>query len=287
MKKVLLIICLIMMLSGCSAESTATDSPHKVLEDYELESAYDESEMQTDENAPWRYEVAERLFDEFCYFYDNMEEKELLEEQYEEMQLNKKPLGYNCIMAMDRLVGISMVYHKYLPEEKLEVFRQKYFVLEYARHYTNIRFSYTTSGLHFISIYYVDYDDYTAPVNYEAINRLRGLDNEYAFLTDFADASQYDAVDLFAEDLSGSIQDINISFAPQFDLKALDPPGVVEPINLDDESKRVLQKYDRNATYGDFKNNEWNLYVLKEHKIFESISSNGEFAQMTNFWMIP
>ena len=280
MKKVLLIICIMMMMTGCGAENP----PRKVLQkDFEFESTYDE-ETPIDEDAPWRYEVAERLFDEFCYFYDNMEEKVLLEEQYEEMQLNKKPLGYNCIMAMDRLVGISMVYHKYLPEEKLEVFKQKYFVLEYARHYTNIRFSYTTSGLHFISIYYEDYDDYTAPVNYEAINRLRGLGNEYAFLAGFADESQYDAVDLFTEDLSGSKQDINISFAPQ---QSLNPPEVIASINLDDESKRVLQKYGRNSTYGDSKNNEWNLYVLKERKIFESIYSNGEFVQMTNFWMIP
>ena len=271
------------ILSGCGAENP----PHKVLEKgFEFESTYEE-ETPIDEDAPWRYEVAERLFDEFCYFYDNMEEKELLEEQYEEMQLNKKPLGYNCIMAMDRLVGISMVYHKYLPEEKLEVFRQKYFVLEYARHYTNIRFGYTPSGLHFMSIYYEDYDDDTAPVNSEAINRLRGLGNEYAFLADFADASQYDAVDLFAEDLSGNKSNIPVRFRLIDNAMNGDIPEIIPSDNLDDKSIEILEKYDRTATDTDAKNNEWNLYVVKNGKDYEGISSDNELAQMMYYWEMP
>ena len=283
MKKVLLIICIMIILSGCGAENP----PHKVLEKgFEFESTYEE-ETPIDEDAPWRYEVAERLFDEFCYFYDNMEEKELLEEQYEEMQLNKKPLGYNCIMAMDRLVGISMVYHKYLPEEKLEVFRQKYFVLEYARHYTNIRFGYTPSGLHFMSIYYEDYDDDTAPVNSEAINRLRGLGNEYAFLADFADASQYDAVDLFAEDLSGNKSNIPVRFRLIDNAMNGDIPEIIPSDNLDDKSIEILEKYDRTATDTDAKNNEWNLYVVKNGKDYEGISSDNELAQMMYYWEMP
>ena len=66
-----------MMLTGCGAENP----PHKVLEKgFEFESTYEE-ETPIDEDAPWRYEVAERLYNEFCYFYDNMEEKARLERE--------------------------------------------------------------------------------------------------------------------------------------------------------------------------------------------------------------
>ncbi len=276
MKKSLLIICILLLLTGCASRDNTEALPETspVLESEEF--AKDDS---------WKYAVAQRLFDEFCFFYDNMEERQLLEEQATICELNKTELGYNCVMAMDRLVGIAMVYHKYLPEEKVEVFEQKSSVLDYARHYTNVKFAYTTDGAHFIAVYHEAPDSYRAPVKPDAINRLRGVQDEYAFLADFADASLYSAVDLFAEDLSGNKKSVPVNFV-QLDTIGDKPLSIVSQDSLDDKSLEILSNYQRNTINTNAKNNEWNLYVLKDCKRIDALYSNGEFVKMMTYWYI-
>ena len=261
MKKLLSLIFIfyILALTGCGTSPKAEGKVSENKSNNEIiqteNTATDESlqsEDDTQEDDSWKYEVAQRLYDEFCYFYDNMEEHEIIQKAMNTHKyVNRNAVGYNCVMAKDRSCGIFQVYYKYLSDEQLEDVNNKMFDLDYVDYFSRVQFGYSRSGLHFIAIYPWETEYGTAKK--EAINEIRNLDDEFDFMSEFTDCCP---VDLYVEDLSNRVNKININISF----------GNNNPINNTlNSSAEILKKYDRNyICNGNINIKTWNLYMFEK-----------------------
>ena len=262
MKKLLssiLIFCTL-ILDGCNYQNSATSENYKINETTPIQ-----------EDDSWKYEVAQRLYDEFCYFYNNMEEHEIIQKAMNTHKyVNRNAVGYNCIMANDRGCGISQVYYKYLSDEQLEDVRNKMFDLDYVDYFSGVQFGYSENGLHFIAIYPLETEYGTA--KREAINEIRNLNDEFSFMSEFTDCCP---LDLYVEDLSGRTDYVSIKI--NFDNKS--------PINnISLSAVETLKKYGKNYILNNSLNlDSWNLYMFEKTSTEEiSITVGDETVELFN-----
>lgn len=275
MKKAVLCISIlcIFLLNGCSNESQQP-TVFKNSETTEKESSivlskYDKTKTESMDDS-WKYEVAERLYEEMCYFYDNMEEHNIIDmAKKSHKYVNRNKVGYNCVMAIDRGCGIAQVYYKYLSDEKVDDVRNKMFDLDYVDCFSGVQFGYMENGMHFIAIYPEDSDYGT--VDDTAKNKIRNLNDEMDFLYEFYNKSDNFLVDIFAEDLSGRKETLsmNLNFVSYNQPYTLD----LYELNILSKGIDVVEKYNRNyvSTHDPIKTNSWNLYAFKKQNIHDDI----------------
>lgn len=234
-----------------------------ISENTAAETQPQEYEVQTVEQAePWRYEVAEKMYEEFCYFYDNMEEHDIIKKAMNTHKyVNRNEIGYNCVMAVDRACGITEVYHHYLSDEKVKDVETKYFDLDYVDYFSGVHFEYTKSGLHYIAIFQAETD--YGSVKEETRNQIRSSDLEMDFLNEIYLNTNYGMVDIFVEDLSQTRNEVsmNVEISDEFDFNS----DVYNKINkLSPNGEDLLKKYERDIVRSDapVKINSWNLYAF-------------------------
>lgn len=268
MKKAILCILFISVfsLNGCH---TIPRKPANIENTKIQESHYNSVQTEVNETQAestddlWKYEVAERLYDELCYFYDNMEEHKIIDiAKTSHKFVNRNKVGYNCVMAIDRGCGISQVYYKYLSDEKLDDVRRKMLDLDYVDNFSGLHFGYAENGMHFIAI---DAENWEyGKVDDTAKNKIRNSDYEMVFLYEFSKNSDVFLVDVFAEDLSGKKETIsmNINYVLWNQPYIPDLYG----INSVSSGADVTEKYNRNIvnTNEPVKINSWNLYATKK-----------------------
>lgn len=255
MKRIFIaLICI--LLCGCGHQKVDvinTMKPYEHIEDVQL----------TNSDDSWKYEVAERLYEEMCYFYDNMEEHEIIEMAKKSRKyVNRNEVSYNCVMAVDRGCGIGQVYYKYLSEEKVNDVLDKLYNLEYVDYFSGVSFGYMENGMHFIAVYPKNWEYGT--VSDEAKNMIRNSSEEMNFLYEFSDNSEYFMADVYAEDLSGQKEDLtmNLKFV------ARDEPFILDMQKVDilSEGTDVIEKYNRSyiSTNESVKPETWNLFAFEK-----------------------
>lgn len=265
MKKIILcsLIIFVFFLSGCNNEVQRTDVNEKsetLVESYTFVDT-EENDIQTDDS--WKYEVAERLYEEMCYFYDNMEEHKIIEMAKKSRKyVNRNEVSYNCVMAVDRGCGIGQVYYRYLSEEKINDVKNKMFELESVFGFSGVYFGYMENGMHFIAIYPKNWEYGT--VSDEAKNKIRNLTDEMDFLYEFSDNSEYFMADVYAEDLSGQKETLtmNLKFVERDEPFILD----MQKVDILSEGTDVIEKYNRSyiSTNESVKPETWNLFAFEK-----------------------
>lgn len=226
----------------------------------------------SDNDDSWKYEVAEKLYQEFCYFYDNMNEHEIIKKaKNTHKYVNRNEVGYNCVMAIDRGCGISQVYHKFLSEDKVNYVKSKMADLDYVDSFSGVRFGYTENGLHFIVIY--PESSSFGTVSDSAKNKIRNLNNEMDFLYEFYNKSNYFLAEAFVEDLSGKKESgfMNLNFVCYDEPYTLDLFKKIT--DFSSEEKNIFEKFNRNYSKNNFdiKMNSWNLYAFEKQSIHNDI----------------
>ena len=271
MKKILLYLSLISVLcfNSCAIKTNNTFN-EEIIETINIVQSTNEEISSDYIDNSWKYEVAERLYEEMCYFYDNMEEYEIIDmAKKSHKYVNRNKVSYNCVMAIDRGCGISQVYYKYLSEEKVDDVRNKMFDLDYVDNFSGVRFGYMENGMHFMAIYPEDLDYGTVDDN--AKNKIRALNNEMDFLYEFYNKSDHFLVDVFAEDLSGKKETLylNLNFVSYNQPYTLDLYG----INVLSKGMDILEKHNRNYvnTNAPIKINFWNLFAFEKQNIHDDI----------------
>ncbi|MEC0212790.1 hypothetical protein [Paenibacillus ehimensis] len=145
-----------------------------------------------------RREVGLRLLNEFSDYISKIEQGEASK--------------YNLIMASDRARGLANFN---MDDETVKWLIRKQDDIKQNLKDSIVYSGYSVSGVHFIAL--------THPVTKkqqvykEAVNKLRGLENEFDFLSDVvmrtdsrSSETSYFAVDVFAEDLLGENKEITI-----------------------------------------------------------------------------
>ena len=268
MKKIILcsLIIFIFFLSGCNNGAQRKDINEKSETFVEGDTSVDtkENDIQTDDS--WKYEVAERLYEEMCYFYDNMEEHEIIEMAKKSRKyVNRNEVSYNCVMAVDRGCGIGQVYYKYLSEEKVNDVLDKLYNLEYVDYFSGVSFGYMENGMHFIAVYPKNWEYGT--VSDEAKNKIRNSTDEMDFLYEFSDNTDYFMADVYAEDLSGQKDTLtmNLKFVGRDEPFILD----MQKVDILTEGTDVIEKYNRNyiSTNEPVKTETWNLFAFEKEDI--------------------
>ncbi|KPV57197.1 hypothetical protein QJ48_23435 [Paenibacillus sp. A3] len=201
------ILILAMSLFGCAS---LKERPHDVVPNQAVQKQTEpdlgQPEPKADENgrenriqeAGTRKEAGLRLLNEFSYYVAKIEQGNASK--------------YNLIMASDRARGLANFNindetAKWLALKQDEIKRNLKDSLVYS--------GYSVSGVHFIAL--------THPITQkqqaykEAVNQLRGLEDEYDFLSDIIKRTDsrsietsYFAVDVFAEDMFGEKKEITI-----------------------------------------------------------------------------
>ena len=293
MKKLLSLIFIfyILALTGCGTSPKAGDKASENTSSSEIiqteNTATDESlqsEDDTQEDDSWKYEVAQRLYDEFCYFYEHKDD-DMSNDEYYIGYRTPSPyhsyVNYNVIMAADRANGIA-VYKNFLPKEKVEYVRSKSKELnDVIGSMEILKSGYSKSGLHYMAIV----DEYTTNAYYSSpsCDKIRGDTSECDLITDLRWDASISVFDLYVEDLANKKQTIDIDI----DLIYYDFNIIKKPKLLPYEANDMLEKYGRknitNSTT-QVKNKSWNLYCY-EHAIAPDnikITSYGEETILSN-----
>lgn len=280
-----------MMLSGCGAQSPAPAGLREVVDEIFVEPTYNEAEKPTDEDDSWKYEVAERLYNEFCYFYDHKDDNIFTDNYYNRyrnfiLSPYHKFYSYNLAMAADRANGI-LTYKDYLSDEKYEhVMKKSKELYEEFGNGGMVYFGYSKSGLHYISLSYngTNVTTYARPL----CDKLRKDDDESEFLYEMCIDGNLLIHDFYVEDLRNKkdVIDVDIRFSTVDGYKK----GVInKQYHISPEANAVLGKYNRSLVergVTKLKNKSWNLYATRPYlsdrmDIFDVIS-NGEITTLDN-----
>ena len=119
----------------------------------------------------------------------------------------------------------------------------KMYDLDYVDYFAGVQFGYSEDGMHFIAIY-PQKSDYGTVAD-SAKNKIRNSDDEMDFLYKFCDRTDYFLVDIFAEDLSQTTENVcmNVDFVD------FGHPYTIASYRVDEISagKQILEKYGRSA----------------------------------------
>ncbi len=289
MKNVLfciLTIC-VFLLNGCDNELqkiTDSDNPENTINDTPIATTeYNESQTEPTDDS-WKYEVAERLYEEFCYFYEHRNDDMSNDEYYVNYG---KPLrqhtytNYNVIMAADRAEGV-IVYQNYLSEDKISYVLGKSDELNEKLDWSDrICFGYSKTGMHYVAIMYnhITNSYYSSPM----CDKVRGDYNESDFMDEVFGESLY-VQDIFVEDLSKQKNEFNLElqFSDDFYFECEFGPLA----EISSEAKNIIIKYDRtfksnkNATV---KNSTWNIWITERLVNYLSITCDGEKTVLQHY----
>ncbi len=264
----ILVICIFLLVGCTNAPSKTADDSQPIVAVRNNPIPVETQSEPTDDS--WKYELAERLYREMCYFYDNMEEHEIIQKAKTTHKfVNRNEVGYNCVMAIDRGIGIAQVYYKYLSEEKVNDVIEKMYDLDYVQGFAGVQFGYAEDGMHFIAIYPQKSEYGTVADSVK--NEMRNSDDEMDFLYEFCDRTDYFLVDVFAEDLSKTTDNVcmNVDFVDY------NQPYIIDSYGVDEISKgaHILEKYGRSyvSESSPTKTSSWNLYAFEKQSIDDSI----------------
>ena len=288
MKHSLCVLLCIILLCGCT--NTVEHHPVNTVES-ENEIIQEETvvgkTMITPADDSWKYEVAERLYDEFCYFYghrnDDMSNDKYYVDYEEPVQYHSYT-NYNLMMATDRATGIA-VYKDYLSPDKVEYVRSKCEEINSKiGSMEMLHFGYTESGLHYIAILFIGTTNsfYSRPL----CDKIRNDTAECDFILDMSLKANYEVHDIFVEDLSNSNEyiDMNVDF---FEYGITKETKIEKKYDLSINAEEILKRYNRKILgkgITDVKNNSWNLYVTQKHVWYEAkITSYGEETVLSNY----
>lgn len=288
MKRILLALCaIVILLSGCNSDKTdmVTKSEQDLVGVYIPEEHIRDVQL-TNSDDSWKYEVAQKLYEEFCYFYERRNTDMTNDKYYIHYG---EPLPYHSyvnyyrVMAADRANGVY-TFKDYLSKDKVDYVLSKCDEInEKLSGFVRLFFGYTDSGLHYLGIIY----DFTTNSYYcrPMCDKVRGDTNESEFLNEIYSSSLFRVYDIFTEDLTGKRSTINmdVEFINMSDYK----PVVVENYyDLLDEGNLVLKKYGRKLVAegtNEFKNKSWNLYAVKSIADKVYICSYGKKIQLTQY----
>lgn len=143
----------------------------------------------------------------------------LKEKLYGELQANMQKVEQNsddlmaAVLASDRIRGLQSILSIVLSDAEVEEMLDQQEQVQPLLNDSVIYTGYSTQGVHLMAIL-----SPTTPGNEKfkaAMNQLRGKEDEYAFLSAITDASDERSLevglDLYAEDLAGSRQEIKLS----------------------------------------------------------------------------
>lgn len=143
----------------------------------------------------------------------------LKEKLYEELQANMQKVEQNsddsmaAVLASDRIRGLQSILSIVLSDAEVEEMLDQQEQVQPLLNDSVIYTGYSTQGVHLMAIL-----SPITPGNEKfkaAMNKLRGKEDEYAFLSTITDASDERSLevglDLYAEDLTGSRQEIKLS----------------------------------------------------------------------------
>lgn len=300
MKKVLLIICITaLLLTGCK-----DDKPlYTIIEDWEYVSTPKITKVKparvfqevSNDDETWKYDVAERLYNEFCYFYANIGDRLENDTYYREYEIDWDyrgtgiPVfytGYNRLMAADRAKGV-IAYRDYLDSAQLDyVLSKKDEINGDIGWFDWVYSGYTKSGLHFIALSY----NYTRNAYYcrPACNKIRGDLKESEFFGELFGCKEGPlGIDLYVEDLSQRRDEIEVYpvFMDSGESKSNKEIEVVHDFSPD--VLEVLERYGRQPIAKDetkLKNKSWNLYLYTVNKIADKIivETKGSVLELVN-----
>ncbi|MEE1042803.1 MAG: hypothetical protein UH854_02450 [Clostridia bacterium] len=285
MKKVAfyILIITIFLLNGCGNESDFTDTKTAANHTSAVSMEYNESQTELTDDS-WKYEVAERLYDEFFYFYEHRNDDMSKDEYYinygEPIQQHTYT-NYNVIMAADRAEGVR-VYQNYLTEDKISHVMEKNEELNEKLDWCDrVCFGYSETGMHYIAIMYnhITNSYYSSPM----CDKIRDDYNESNFMEEIFGESLY-VQDVFVEDLSKQKNEFNLElqFSNDFYFKnKYEPLAEISP-----ETKGILKKYNRtfeSNKYATVKNNTWNIWLTEMLVDYLSITYNGEKTVLQHY----
>ena len=268
MKKLLLILCaIVILLSGCNSDKTdIVTKSEQDLEGVYIPEEHIEDVQLTNSDDSWKYEVAQKLYEEFCYFYKHMEEDDFIHDIANMYVYNKanNRTGFNRTMAADRACGLLTAYKDYISSEKLDYIKQKTAEInERIDTITMTNFGYSKSGLHFISINYVGTRNTLAQE--DMCNKIRGIESECDFLGDFFYSSKLGLIDLYVEDLSPDKGVVSFEFNVTGDRMSKNDDEYKQVFSTGLDGEGVLIKYNRDIVREKktvFDNQSWNLFAM-------------------------
>ena len=284
MKKALMCTLLISVLCllGCEAQPMNIESKEvAVPQSFAKPKAEVEPvEKYTDDS--WKYEVAERLYKEFCYFYEHRNDDMSNDEyyvNYPEPLRQHTYTNYNVMMAADRAEGV-VVYRNYLSEDKVRYVLEKVDELNEKLDWVyRVCFGYSKNGMHYIAILYnhVTNSYCSSPM----CDKIRGDYNESNFMDEVFSQSHY-VQDVFVEDLSKQKNefDLELQFSNDFYFE-------FEPLEeISSEVKNIITKYNRNFISNKnttVKNGTWNVWMTERLVGYLSITCDGEKTVLKHY----
>ena len=275
----MLCIC-VFSLNGCNRipQKTANSEKAETLLSniYSVQREVNEKQTESTDDS-WKYDVAERLYEEFCHFYEYRNADMSNDEyyvNYGEPLRQHTYANYNVIMAADRAEGV-IVYQNYLSEDKVSYVLEKSDELNKKLDWCDkVCFGYSKTGMHYIAIMYnhVTNSHYSSPM----CDKIRGDYNETDFMDEVFGESLY-VQDIFVEDLSKQKNefDLQLQFSNDFYFER-----EFEPLaEISFEVRNIIIKYDRNFKSNKtatVKNSTWNIWVTERLVDYLSITCDGE-----------
>lgn len=275
MKKVFSLLLCIILLCGCAntnntpppaetvvPEESIIETPKDTPEEFVYLDENETEEFTMDPNVePWKYTVAEKLYDEFCYYYNHMYDD--LSEDFCYSHLKEKAnsyISYYAILAADRAMGVR-AYKDYLPKSKVEYVRSK-------REEVNSNLGdvgtgpylgYSQTGIHYMALMGNAISD-----SKFAYNAIRDNADETSFMYKMSGVG-INIHDIYVEDLSGRNESIDMNIylydsvsSPKYKYKQV--------TEISEQAWAIINLLQREvvpANTTKFKNKSWNAFCYE------------------------
>ncbi|MBU5451502.1 hypothetical protein [Acetivibrio sp. MSJd-27] len=280
MRKIIWISIIMLFISGCNVKKISNDE-QKLVNDRQ------NTVVNNSEDCSWKNDVAQKLFIEFCEFYQNMSEDDFvnLEDKNNRVTYNQQNgrIAYNRIMAADRATALLGVYKNYLSKEDLMFVESKKDEINNGMFANSrIHFGYTFSGLHIIALCEGLTNN---SLMYEgACDKIRNLKDESSFFDEMHNQG-YFICDLFVEDLSNTRKDIgNLDVNLYWKNGSADPIERLKILDFSEEDLNILKKYNRVIAKENelYENKSWHLLASQKYFDLVKVKVDNEEVELVD-----